>query len=180
MSYDEAYFSWRVFFVFCLGVCAGREPRRDLFGDIWSNYISLLPLFSFTVSLLVIFLLILVYILGALRFLQSVIVVLMLRREASPDSLTWLYAICGFHVDQFPFGTKTGQDYHGLIRDHLGALRLAFHTPLVVTSSFDVELQALLHGLYLARRFDAPIWIELNSLVVVHLLQTNRPDPWQV
>ncbi|KAL8555945.1 hypothetical protein ACS0TY_003676 [Phlomoides rotata] len=39
----------------------------------------------------------------------------------------------------------------GLILDHLGALLLGFHTPLVVTSNFDVELQMLLHGLYLAR-----------------------------
>ncbi|KAL8544249.1 hypothetical protein ACS0TY_004691 [Phlomoides rotata] len=39
----------------------------------------------------------------------------------------------------------------GLIRDHLGALRLAFYIPLVVTSSFDAELQALLHGLHLTR-----------------------------
>ncbi|KAL8542826.1 hypothetical protein ACS0TY_003640 [Phlomoides rotata] len=39
----------------------------------------------------------------------------------------------------------------GLILDHLGALLLAFHTPLVVTSNFDAELQMLLHGLYLAR-----------------------------
>ncbi|KAL8508722.1 hypothetical protein ACS0TY_019108 [Phlomoides rotata] len=68
----------------------------------------------------------------------------------------------------------------GLFRDHLGALLLAFHMPLVVTSSFDAELQALLHGLHLVRRFDAPVWIELDSLVVVHLLQTDHPGPWQV
>ncbi|KAL8557851.1 hypothetical protein ACS0TY_005088 [Phlomoides rotata] len=68
----------------------------------------------------------------------------------------------------------------GLFRDHLGALLLAFHTSLVVTSSFDAELQTLLHGLHLARRFDAPVWIELDSLEVVRLLLTNRPGPWQV
>ncbi|KAL8527086.1 hypothetical protein ACS0TY_016084 [Phlomoides rotata] len=67
----------------------------------------------------------------------------------------------------------------GLFRDHLGALLLAFHTPLVVTSSFDAELQSLLHGLHLARRFDVPVWIKLDSLVVIRLLQTDRPGPWQ-
>ncbi|KAL8485041.1 hypothetical protein ACS0TY_027372 [Phlomoides rotata] len=67
----------------------------------------------------------------------------------------------------------------GLIWGHLGALHLAFHTPLVVTSSFDVELQTLLPGLYLTRRFDALVWIELDSLVVVHLLQTDHSGPWQ-
>ncbi|KAL8473625.1 hypothetical protein ACS0TY_030460 [Phlomoides rotata] len=68
----------------------------------------------------------------------------------------------------------------GLIRDHLDTLRLVFHTLLVVTSSFDAVLYALIHGLYLARRFDAPVWIELDSLVVVCLLQTGRPGPRQI
>ncbi|KAL8528989.1 hypothetical protein ACS0TY_006453 [Phlomoides rotata] len=51
----------------------------------------------------------------------------------------------------------------GLIRDHLGDLRLALHKYLEMTSSFNAELQGIFHGMYLARRFDSPIWIELHS-----------------
>lgn len=67
----------------------------------------------------------------------------------------------------------------GLIRDHFGNLQLAFYMPLEAISSFDAELQALLHGLYLAKEFNRPIWIELDALEVVRLLESGRPGAWQ-
>ncbi|KAL8549734.1 hypothetical protein ACS0TY_008541 [Phlomoides rotata] len=68
----------------------------------------------------------------------------------------------------------------GLIRDHSGDLQLAFCMPLEATSSFDAELQALLYGLYLARQFNRPVWIELDALEVVRLLDTDRPGAWHI
>lgn len=72
-------------------------------------------------------------------------------------------------------GSAFGVGSFGII---LAISSKTFHMPLEATSSFDDMLQALLYGLHLTRRFDAPIWIELDVIVVVRLLQMGRLGPW--
>ncbi|KAH6777262.1 hypothetical protein C2S51_008574 [Perilla frutescens var. frutescens] len=63
----------------------------------------------------------------------------------------------------------------GLVRDFTGALLAGFCAPLRVTSSFDMEFQALLHVLRLAFQYSDHIWIEMYVALVVLVLQSGRP-----
>lgn len=67
----------------------------------------------------------------------------------------------------------------GLMCDHTGSLILAFCMPLVASSIFDAELQALLQGLRLALQRATHVWVELYALAIYNLLQIDRFGPVQ-
>lgn len=67
----------------------------------------------------------------------------------------------------------------GVVRDHTGAIILAFSTPLNAISSYDAEIQALLQGLRLITQLSVPVWVEMDAASVVSLLNSNRFGPAQ-
>ncbi|KAH6815456.1 hypothetical protein C2S51_020276 [Perilla frutescens var. frutescens] len=62
----------------------------------------------------------------------------------------------------------------GFVRDYTGALLAGFCVPLRAASSFNVEFQALLHGLRLTVQYSDHIWIKMDAASVVSVLESGQ------
>ncbi|XP_057793075.1 uncharacterized protein LOC131009681 [Salvia miltiorrhiza] len=71
-------------------------------------------------------------------------------------------------------GSFDSQTQHGagggVVRDHSGALIVAFCSLCDATSSFEAKLTALLEGLRFAIIFSDHIWVEMNAAAIVLLM----------
>ncbi|XP_042009105.1 uncharacterized protein LOC121757660 [Salvia splendens] len=62
----------------------------------------------------------------------------------------------------------------GLVRGSDGGLLRAFCAPIAASSSFEVELLALIRGFEMAMELSTHIWIELDSAALVTLLSSGQ------
>ena len=65
----------------------------------------------------------------------------------------------------------------GILRDHLGCLKLAICFPLRATSIFEAELMTILHGLQEVQSYNRPIVIESSVPLLIALINAKELGP---